>query len=160
MKEEKCLIVEQVRGCEGDCLVMDENRVAGPKPWGGGRVVKKWLLDRRQVQEIVKICKRFLGDAPAEDRWIPVTERLPEEHDSIWAAYYGTDKWENWMPRKISDEVAAEITYDNGEQTITKVKAAYTTDGEWCLAGGHRLQLHAAVNRWTPMPEPPKEVSA
>lgn len=27
-------------------------------------------------------------------RWIPVTERLPEEYDSIFAKFKGTEKWE------------------------------------------------------------------
>lgn len=26
-------------------------------------------------------------------RWIPVTERLPEEYDSIFAKFKGTEKW-------------------------------------------------------------------
>lgn len=105
-----------------------------------------------------RIADHLIANSVIIQKWILVSERLPEEHDSIWAAYYGTDKWENWMTRKISDEVAAEITYDNGGQTITKVRAAYTVDGEWRLSGGTRLHHSAVVNRWTPMPEPPKEV--
>lgn len=30
---------------------------------------------------------------PKVGEWIPVSERLPEEHDSIFAKLYGTDKW-------------------------------------------------------------------
>lgn len=28
-----------------------------------------------------------------ENGWIPVSERLPEEHDSIFAKFKGTDNW-------------------------------------------------------------------
>jgi len=33
---------EVVSGVEGDCLVLDGTRIAGPKPWGGGRIIKEW----------------------------------------------------------------------------------------------------------------------
>ena len=35
--------------------------------------------------------------------WIPVTERLPEEHDSIFAKFKGTEKWKNDFLRASSD---------------------------------------------------------
>lgn len=42
-------LFEVIRGVEGDCLVLgDENsgdRIAGPKPWGGGQVVKQFRVD-------------------------------------------------------------------------------------------------------------------
>ena len=42
-------IFEVIRGVEGDCLVLgDENsgdRIAGPKPWGGGQIVKQFRTD-------------------------------------------------------------------------------------------------------------------
>lgn len=42
-------LFEVIRGVEGDCLVLgDENsgdRISGPKPWGGGRVVKQFRVD-------------------------------------------------------------------------------------------------------------------
>ena len=133
--DKKHLIVEQVHGCEGDCLVMDENRVAGPKPWGGGRVVKKWLLDRRQVEEIVKICKRFLGDAD-EDRWIPVTERLPEE-------------WMIWVNDEHREPLEFLVFIDGAE-----IPTVLNFDGKrFC----DEMDFYP-VTHWMPLPEPPKEV--
>ena len=32
--------------------------------------------------------------------WIPVSERLPEEHDSIFAKFKGTDNWKRGMFEK------------------------------------------------------------
>ena len=55
------LVIEVVHGVEGDCLVIDDNRVAGPKPWGGGHVTKIWYLDVDQVQSVVNICNKMLG---------------------------------------------------------------------------------------------------
>lgn len=31
-------VFEVIDGCEGPCLVLDDTRIAGPKPWGGGKV--------------------------------------------------------------------------------------------------------------------------
>ena len=31
--------------------------------------------------------------SPEDDGWISVEERLPEEHDSLFAKYYGTPGW-------------------------------------------------------------------
>ena len=36
---------EIVRGVEGDCLVLDNTRICGPKPWGGGHVIKTFHTD-------------------------------------------------------------------------------------------------------------------
>jgi hypothetical protein len=36
---------EIVRGVEGDCLVLDNTRICGPKPWGGGRIIKTFHTD-------------------------------------------------------------------------------------------------------------------
>ena len=36
---------EIVRGVEGDCLVLDDTRICGPKPWGGGRIIKTFRTD-------------------------------------------------------------------------------------------------------------------
>lgn len=35
-----------------------------------------------------------------ENGWIPVSERLPEEHDSIFAKFKGTDNWKRGMFEK------------------------------------------------------------
>ena len=37
---------EVIRGVEGCCLVLDDTRIAGPKPWGGGTVIHAWETDR------------------------------------------------------------------------------------------------------------------
>ena len=35
-----------------------------------------------------------------ENGWIPVSERLPEEHDSIFAKFKGTDNWKKECSKK------------------------------------------------------------
>ena len=36
---------EVVCGAEGDCLLLDDTRICGPKPWGGGTVTKTFHTD-------------------------------------------------------------------------------------------------------------------
>ena len=38
---------EVIRGVEGCCLALDDTRIAGPKPWGGGTVIHAWEIDER-----------------------------------------------------------------------------------------------------------------
>lgn len=37
---------EVIRGVEGCCLALDDTRIAGPKPWGGGSVIHAWETDK------------------------------------------------------------------------------------------------------------------
>ena len=37
---------EVIRCVEGCCLALDDTRIAGPKPWGGGTVIHAWETDR------------------------------------------------------------------------------------------------------------------
>ena len=87
----------------------------------------------------------------AGQKWIPVTERLPKEHDSIFVKFYGTDSFLPGMFLTTSDDVIAAVTYEDGTR-CTKVMR--TQDGKWNLRytpGAKR------VTHWMPLPEPPKE---
>lgn len=37
---------EVIRGVEGCCLALDDTRIAGPKPWGGGTAIYAWETDK------------------------------------------------------------------------------------------------------------------
>jgi hypothetical protein len=90
---------------------------------------------------------------PKVGEWIPVTERLPEEHESIFAKLYGTDRWDNNLWRARSEEVLVCIEYDDGSRSVT---TSFTLDGKWHIE--RRRVLHdLKVIAWMPMPEPYKE---
>ena len=84
-------------------------------------------------------------------RWIPVTERLPEEHDSLFTSLYGTETWTDGMFLKCSDTVLASVEYEDGKR---RVKAIITKDGKWDLSKMYRA---VKVTHWMPLPEPPKD---
>lgn len=82
--------------------------------------------------------------------WIPVSERIPDEHDSIFAKSYGTDKWDNMFWRTTSNRVIATIKYNDG--TVI-VKEAFTHDGEWTV---EKENINRKVIAWMPLPNPYK----
>lgn len=83
--------------------------------------------------------------------WIPISERLPEEHDSVFAKLYGTDKWRSKLWRTTSNRVIATIKYNDG--TVI-VKDAFTHDGEWTV---EKRNTNCKVIAWMPLPKPYKE---
>lgn len=78
--------------------------------------------------------------------WILCSERLPEERDSIFAKFKGTNKWQNGMFEKTSDLVIVTVEYENGER---RTKTAYTIDGKWKTDS----ILDHEVIAWKPLPE-------
>ena len=90
---------------------------------------------------------------PKVGEWIPVTERMPEEHGSIFAKLYGTDKWSNALWRTQSKEVLVTIEYEDGVRTV---KSSHTTDGKWVLEKRAKLNKCKVV-AWKPFHEPYRE---
>ena len=63
------------------------------------------------------------------DGWIPCSSGvMPMEHDSIFANYKGTGKWNDAMFEKVSNEVNITVVDEKGNRTTTH---AHTIDGKW-----------------------------
>lgn len=84
------------------------------------------------------------------DGWIPVEERLPEEHSSIFAKFKGTTKWNNAMFETCSNEVNITIEDDEGKSVTAH---AHTNDGKW-KCDLLRLNPQYHVTAWRPLPDP------
>ena len=82
-----------------------------------------------------------------ENRWIPVSEKMPEEIDSMFAKFKGTSKWKEAMFEKISKDVLVTILF---KQSLF-VQSAHTVDGKW---NNDLLKLGGKVVAWMPFPEP------
>lgn len=88
-----------------------------------------------------------------EPEWISCEVRMPEEHDSIFAKFKGTDRWQKIMWEKQSEKVLVTVEYEDGTRAV---EVANTFDGKW-------KYKTAVVDRypvaWCPFPEPykPKE---
>lgn len=85
--------------------------------------------------------------------WIPVSERLPEEYDSVFAKLYGTDKWDDTLWRTRSKRVLVTIEHESGIRSVTE---SYITDGKWALEKRATLSKYKVV-AWMPLPNPYKE---
>lgn len=80
--------------------------------------------------------------------WIACEDRLPEERDSMFAKFKGTDKWDSAMFEKISDEVNVTVEFKDGKR---KTMTLHTCDGKW------RTDMRIVkfkVIAWQPLPEP------
>ena len=85
-----------------------------------------------------------------ENGWIPVSERLPEERNSIFVKFKGTDNWKNGMFEKASRYVIVTVAYDDGTLLVER---AHTTDGKWKT---EKPILGGKVIAWKEFPEPYK----
>lgn len=96
----------------------------------------------------VKIVKQVVEEY--NNGWIPVEERLPDEEDSVFAKYKGTDIWSDTMFEKNSKEVQV-IVSDSYGNCVTKV--AHTVDGKW-KCDLLRINNNYKITHWQPLAEP------
>jgi len=48
------LYIEMVEGVEGPSLYLNGYRIAGPKPWGGGTLSRKWRTSKKNIERALK----------------------------------------------------------------------------------------------------------
>lgn len=101
--------------------------------------------------EIEKIIRSHMNDED-NNGWIPVEDGLPEEHDSIFAKFKGTDMWSNAMFEKSSDKVNVTFEFEDGTR---KSGTSYTIDGKWECEKGN-CAVKRKVIAWSSLPEPYK----
>lgn len=94
---------------------------------------------------------KFVVESVTKNRqWIPVSERLPEEHDSMFAKWYDTPLWKPGMFRTTSGDVLVCVEFGEGSRVVS---TARTNAGEWNISS----IFSGKVTHWTPLPELPKE---
>lgn len=101
------------------------------------------------IRDVVRFIERYKEEY--NNGWIPCSERLPEERDSMFAKLKGTDKWSDHMFEKISDDVNATVEFEDGTR---KTMTLHTNDGKWNT--NNRI-VKCNVIAWQPLPEPYKE---
>lgn len=125
-------------------LLDDLERAAVLKAQAFGKEIEEVSYNYRDIRD-------FVEGQPETDRWIQCSERMPEEHDSIFAKLKGTEKWRTGMFEKISDDVNTTVEFEGGER---RAMTLHTTDGIW--NPDNRL-VKFRVIAWQPLPEPCKE---
>lgn len=99
-------------------------------------------------ERAMEIIRSHMNDVE-NGGWIPVKERLPEEHDSTFAIYKDTHLWSESMFEKVSDPV--NITYELEDGT-RKTGTSYTLDGKWKIEINNRV-VKKKVIAWQPLPK-------
>lgn len=111
-----------------------------------GKVLDEWWFE----EKIKMIADHLISNGVTVQEWISVTERMPDEHESLFARYKGTEKWRNAMFTTSSDRVIVCAEYENGERII---KTASTIEGVWKVKDSF---YPCRVTHWMPLPQPPK----
>ena len=114
------------------------------------RIDESWAPAQQIIDETVEALE-ILGvlngqDTNVPSKWIPCSERMPEEHDSIFAKFKGTDRWMSEMYEKESDLVNVTIRYEDGTKQVKTIK---TIDGKWRKGTFSKSEVLA----WMPLPE-------
>lgn len=109
------------------------------------------MLLASDVLEMIEQIKDDLKQDEKENGWIPVTERMPKEHDSIFAKFKGTNNWSKSMFERTSYKVIVTVKYADG---TLLTETAHTTDGKWKLT---HPTFNGTVIAWKPLPEPYNE---
>lgn len=111
----------------------------------GTQLQNEYLNNLNVLKELVDKTESY--------EWIPVSKKLPDEYDSIFAKLYETDVVNDMLWRTRSKEVLVTIEYENGARTV---KSSHTTDGKWWIEKETTLSKFKVI-AWMPMPEPYKE---
>ena len=101
-----------------------------------------------------ELATQINGEIAERLRWIPVTERLPEEHDSIFAKLKGTGGRKAGMFGGVSDYVL--VTIEHEGSALKMCQTAKTIDGKW-ENSFLRAFSSAKVVAWMPFPKPYKK---
>lgn len=47
--------IKLIGGVEGKSLYINDRRVAGPKPWGGGSLISEWSVPLHRLKEALSL---------------------------------------------------------------------------------------------------------
>lgn len=116
------------------------------------QIVEMDELYLEKCKEVAKLQKELEAER-YDNRWIPCEDgqNMPEEHDSIFAKFKGTDKWNEVMFEKLSDDVNVTVEFEDGTR---KTRTLYTIDGKWKIDSTLKYKVIA----WRPFPEPYKQL--
>ena len=119
-------------------------------------MVAKFLLENNVYKDcgMVRIPTVYydqIMDALNEPEWISVTDRMPEERDSIFSKLKGTDKWKPAIFEKKSEDVRVVVVFEDGTRMVDH---AHTIDGKWDV---EKHPPKRTVTHWMPNPGLPEE---
>lgn len=126
------------------------------KEWSMANKCEECPQDARKCQyeqdfSRMDICE-MLDEAPTVGGWISVKDRLPSEHDSLFAKNPHLSKY---MWAKESDDVIVYAVFPDGTGRATEGRLR---DGKWNTKISPMLE--SVITHWMSMPEAPKDGDA
>lgn len=101
--------IEVISGCEGDCFCINNYRVNGPKPWGGGRVIKQFDVDDDLVLRLIEESKtKASGKTKAS---VNHSQLMIKD----WVVIVDPDNLDNNKPYQVSEVREAGIKVEEFE---------------------------------------------
>lgn len=101
------------------------------------------------VSNILALLKEQEAVEPSE--WIKCSDEMPEEQETIFAKFKGTDKWSPAMFAQSSEDVRVVIVFADGTR---RVSHSHTIDGKWEC---EKSPVKRTVTHWMPNPGLPEE---
>lgn len=135
-----CMIGEQIKELRNLSETFEEKRL--------GRILSQAADTIESLSAKLAAANMQRSEAYYNDGWIYCGDKknLPEEHDSMFAKFKGTDKWNGAMFEKTSDDVNVTVEFEDGKR---KAKTLHTIDGKW--NGGNR-GVKFQVIAWQSLP--------
>ena len=106
----------------------------------------------RDRENAIRAWNRQAEETPSQQQWISVEDSLPPERETIFAKFYGTDKWRSAMFRMISDDVRVVKVFHNGTR---RVHHDHTVDGVW-ESERKGSETYGRVTHWMANPRLPE----
>lgn len=117
-----------------------------------------WFLRRRTMaiadkcQEAENIAIDAIMNSMHE--WIPVKDQMPPEHDTIFTKLKGTNKWNQNMFAKASDDVRVVVRFEDGTRMVSH---DHTFDGKWRCEAEKTAYPKRTVTHWMENPGLPED---
>lgn len=119
----------------------EERPIYGADTWHSCDVDRVGLDGADLIERLTDRCARYAEEiavAQERQRWIPVTERLPEANEFEEAG-------------GMSKVVLGIAKNDSGFSLFNPCLCVYLSDGRWIFRG-----KPVTVTHWMPLPEPPE----
>lgn len=86
---EEALEIEVIKGVEGNCLVINDTRVAGSKPWGGGTVIHKFTVPVKKIPAIQSLNAQETKKAEVRGQLMAINYALSKSQVFTYARSIG-----------------------------------------------------------------------
>lgn len=118
-----------------------------------GEEAREYLFQcwKEILRDKVKLEKKY-----SREHWIPVSDRLPPEHETIFAKLKGTKQWNPAMFEKMSDDVRVAVRFEDGARMVSH---DHTFDGKWRCEAEKTAYPKRTVTHWMKNHELPEDES-